>query len=274
MSEPDLNELFDPIDKARAEIFDPVRFAYIASLAYRTCISSNLDNTALLNKLNTALDSFRSDFLSAEKEAKNNLQALQSKSSESASEHYDAAKGLLDSGNFRQLEKLIDSLSNEHTKQNTKLGLNLNHTASSLPVSLLTELNALVKSKVDNAGDDNTERSFDDILNQQVNDLSASSETLQEQSHALNNDAPEELQSMKAFRESMKYFNIDKVIERAINDLPANPGPHNPHMLAIKSLTQMRELSPQYLRRFAAYIETLLWLEKNANKLSKPKNTP
>jgi len=76
------------------------------------------------------------------------------------------------------------------------------------------------------------------------------------------------MQSMKHYRESMKHFNIDKIIERAINDGPLNPGPLNPQMLAIKSLTHMRDLSPQYLRRFAAYIETLLWLEKNATRLS------
>ena len=80
-----------------------------------------------------------------------------------------------------------------------------------------------------------------------------------------------ELQSMKRFRESMKYFNIDKIINRAINDFPENAGPHNPHMLAIKSLMQMKELSPQYLRRFASYIETILWLEKNSTKLNRKK---
>jgi len=80
-----------------------------------------------------------------------------------------------------------------------------------------------------------------------------------------------ELQSMKNFRESMKYFNIDKIISRAINDFPENAGPHNPHMLAIKSLMNMRDLSPQYLRRFASYIETILWLEKNSVKLNKKK---
>jgi hypothetical protein len=75
------------------------------------------------------------------------------------------------------------------------------------------------------------------------------------------------MQSMKHFRQSMKHFNIDQVIARAINQGPENPGPLNPQMLAIKSLTQMRDLSPMYLRRFAAQIETLLWLEKNAAKL-------
>lgn len=80
-----------------------------------------------------------------------------------------------------------------------------------------------------------------------------------------------ELQSMKNFRESMKYFKLDQIIERALNDCPTNPGPHNPQMLAIKSLRLMQQLSPQYLRRFAGYIEMMMWLEKNASRLAEKK---
>ena len=77
-----------------------------------------------------------------------------------------------------------------------------------------------------------------------------------------------ELRSMKYFRESMKHFNVDKTIARAIIEEPQNPGPLNPHMIAIRGLTKMQELSPAYTRRFTGYIETLLWLEKNLNKLN------
>ena len=45
--------------------------------------------------------------------------------------------------------------------------------------------------------------------------------------------------------------------------LPQNPGPLNPQMLAIKSLSTMRELSPDYLNRFVSYVDTLLWLERS-----------
>ena len=62
-----------------------------------------------------------------------------------------------------------------------------------------------------------------------------------------------------------------KLVERAIDDFPENAGPHNPHMLAITSLMNMRDLSPQYLRRFAGYIETVLWLEKNETILKRKK---
>ena len=78
-----------------------------------------------------------------------------------------------------------------------------------------------------------------------------------------------ELQSLKSIRESMKYSNIDATIDRAIEHFPENAGPHNPHMLAITSLMKMRDLSPQYLRRFTSYIETVLWLEKNEVKLNR-----
>lgn len=77
-----------------------------------------------------------------------------------------------------------------------------------------------------------------------------------------------ELNSMKVFREQIKYMDVDQLIRRALEECPPNPGPHNPQMLALKALTELRALSEQYTRRFALYIETMLWLEKNTNKLT------
>ena len=112
----------------------------------------------------------------------------------------------------------------------------------------------------------NTPKSVDDILQQQETEARKVFEP-----NGRKKDHYQELQSMKEFRESMKHFNIDAIIARAINDGPESPGPLNPQMLAIKSLTHMRDLSPSYLRRFASYTETLLWLEKAGSKLKKRK---
>lgn len=84
-------------------------------------------------------------------------------------------------------------------------------------------------------------------------------------------EVSQELASMKVFREQIKYMDVDQLIERAINECPPNPGPHNPQMLALKTLTESRDLSEQYTRRFTLYLETMLWLEKNTNKLTASK---
>lgn len=75
-------------------------------------------------------------------------------------------------------------------------------------------------------------------------------------------DQPAELRSIKHFRESWVKLNSEKLLAQAIAEMPKDAGPLNSHRLAIKSLTAMRDLSPEYLNRFLSYLETLLWLEK------------
>lgn len=53
-------------------------------------------------------------------------------------------------------------------------------------------------------------------------------------------------------------------VAAALSSRPDSPGPLNPQMLAIKSLSLMQQLSPHYLRRFIAYVETLATLDRVA----------
>lgn len=81
-----------------------------------------------------------------------------------------------------------------------------------------------------------------------------------------------ELESTRRLRDSLARINADKLLALALKDAPDNPGPLNPEMLAIRSLTVMREISPAYLGRFVPYIDTLLWLEQaNARTRSQKK---
>jgi hypothetical protein len=71
----------------------------------------------------------------------------------------------------------------------------------------------------------------------------------------------EDLQSAIRFRRSWSRTRAaDRVVEAA-SLRPAQAGPLNSHVLMLESLDLMRELSPDYLRRFIAHAETLLWLE-------------
>ncbi len=79
--------------------------------------------------------------------------------------------------------------------------------------------------------------------------------------------SPEELSSVRLFRESLVKLNSDKLVTRVISEGPENPGPLNPQALVIKSLAAMRELSPDYLNRFVSYMDTLLWLEDASAKI-------
>ena len=75
------------------------------------------------------------------------------------------------------------------------------------------------------------------------------------------------LQSVQLFKQSQQQFNVTQLVQQAIADSPDKPGPLNPHMLAIRSLTLMQDLSPKYMERFISYIDNLLWLEQGNEKL-------
>jgi hypothetical protein len=72
---------------------------------------------------------------------------------------------------------------------------------------------------------------------------------------------PEELASVRRFKRAwgsqLALAKFDEALARG----PANAGPLNSHALVLRSLAMMREISPEYLRRFLLYVETLQWLE-------------
>jgi hypothetical protein len=66
---------------------------------------------------------------------------------------------------------------------------------------------------------------------------------------------------VRQFRQTLSQLNIQKQVIQAIAQAPQNAGPINSHMLVLRSLGRMRELSPDYLNRFMGYVDTLLSLE-------------
>jgi len=71
------------------------------------------------------------------------------------------------------------------------------------------------------------------------------------------------LKAVRRYKQLAQQQKTESMVNRAVIARPENPGPLNPHMLAIKSLTNMRDLSLPYLNRFVSYIETILWLEEH-----------
>jgi hypothetical protein len=72
-----------------------------------------------------------------------------------------------------------------------------------------------------------------------------------------------ELKSVRLFRSTWSRLSADKQLNAALDQAPKNAGPINSHMLVLRSLALMREISPDYLSRFISYVDTLVHLEQS-----------
>ncbi|MDM0030627.1 DUF2894 domain-containing protein [Variovorax sp. J22P271] len=77
-------------------------------------------------------------------------------------------------------------------------------------------------------------------------------------------DAPAagELKTLGYFRSTWARLSAERRLTQSLAKVPENAGPLNSHHLVHRSLTLMRDLSPEYLNRFMAYVDTLLWLDQ------------
>ncbi|NEX64176.1 DUF2894 domain-containing protein [Noviherbaspirillum galbum] len=75
-------------------------------------------------------------------------------------------------------------------------------------------------------------------------------------------DLPLELKAVSQFRDTWAKLSADKQVTQALQQAPKNAGPINSHMLVLRSLALMRDMSPEYLNRFLSYADTLLKLEQ------------
>jgi hypothetical protein len=72
-----------------------------------------------------------------------------------------------------------------------------------------------------------------------------------------------ELKSVRLFRSTWSKLSADKQLNAALDKAPRNAGPINSHMLVLRSLALMRDISPDYLNRFISYADTLVHLEQS-----------
>ncbi|MDP3202838.1 MAG: DUF2894 domain-containing protein [Hydrogenophaga sp.] len=80
-----------------------------------------------------------------------------------------------------------------------------------------------------------------------------------------------ELRSVRGFREAWSRICAEDEVTQAVEQGPENAGPLNSHRLVLRTLALMRDLSPDYLRRFLSHADTLLWLEQaQAQSRAKP----
>lgn len=100
-------------------------------------------------------------------------------------------------------------------------------------------------------------------LNRHVRDATASSTPA-------SSSQLQDLRSATRFRETWARISAEKAVDQAVHRAPENAGPLNAHNLVLRTLGLMRELSPDYLRRFLNHTETLLWLDQAYGQLKQP----
>ncbi|MGS2718291.1 DUF2894 domain-containing protein [Eionea flava] len=79
------------------------------------------------------------------------------------------------------------------------------------------------------------------------------------------------LKSSAAYYRLQHQQRVDQFMDTALNAKPETPGPLNPETLAIRLLSQIHDLSPEYIRHYVTYFDTLQWLHNNIppNKVAK-----
>jgi hypothetical protein len=82
---------------------------------------------------------------------------------------------------------------------------------------------------------------------------------------------PSENPRIQAFKKQLSQISVQKKVTQAMAQAPQNAGPINSHMLVLRSLGLMRDISPDYLNRFMAHVDTLLCLEEAGKVKLTPK---
>ena len=72
-----------------------------------------------------------------------------------------------------------------------------------------------------------------------------------------------ELKSVRHFRNTWSRLSAGRQLAQALQRAPHNAGPINSHMLVLRSLALMRDISPAYLNHFISYADTLLCLDQS-----------
>jgi len=67
---------------------------------------------------------------------------------------------------------------------------------------------------------------------------------------------------MDYFRDTWSRIRTSRQLEQSLQQVPEHAGPLNSRHLMHRSLSLMRELSPEYLHQFLSYVDALAWLEQ------------
>lgn len=83
-----------------------------------------------------------------------------------------------------------------------------------------------------------------------------------EPAHAPQPDAPLVDALADYFRETWARVSVEQHFRLSLERVPENAGPLNTDHLVHRSLSLMRETSPEYLRHFLSYVEAMSWMDQ------------
>ena len=237
-------------------IADPLKMTYLQGLAKRLSLKENSHNQILINKAFAELKQSQLDFLQTRESAKQALDLIQ----QNQPDNYKLGCQLF--ADFKLSEILSMHESSNHAGRSDS--------NSEQQKSLLRDLIDSINTEgLQNDGLIDANSLEQTLLDQEISAVASCDSNVEQRSQIDSglDGGQLELHSLRKFRQAIQYHDVDQLLSRAIDERPPNPGPHNPQMLAVKALTELRDLSPQYARRFTQYLETMLWLEKNTSKL-------
>jgi hypothetical protein len=281
----DVRQVIADLARAGVDQFDPVRFRVIESMAAKAAKQRESVRLILERKALIALFDYQDDFASAREGIAPIAAGIAAQFPESA----EMLRSLLAAGKIGAVQRLALKLKREGGREE-----------GAAAVSTLASLTRQIGLNSFGSAEEDKEVSFVDLLQRQEEAVLQSSLLAKSQPRfstavvASSKLRPKrsggrgsshragESTSARQFRELLEKHGSDKRVKRAISEGPEAPGPLNPQALVIRSLATLRELSPDYLNRFVAYADTLLWLEQagekskpagNKGKTSKPKST-
>jgi hypothetical protein len=272
MGAADVRQVIADLARAGADQFDPVRFRVIESMAARAAEQRESVRLILERKALIALADYEDDFASAQAGAATIAAAIAAQFPESA----DIARSLFEAGKVGAMKRLALKLKRENGRE-----------AGAAAVSALASLTKQIGQNSFGSAEEDKGMSLGDLLRRQEEAVLHSSLLAKSQPRSSaavvassklrpkrsggrgSSHRAGESTSARQLRELLEKHGSDKRVKRAISEGPEAPGPLNPQALVIRSLATLRELSPDYLSRFVAYADTLLWLEQAGEK-SKP----
>jgi hypothetical protein len=226
----------DDLRRAGAQRMDPLRFHYLERLAARAAEAMPSVRAVLARKLDEALADYAARFLRAGQTAADTVARLAAQPPAVARE----SRRLLAAGDHQAIARLA-----------ARLAAPAAAPKAGTPLAALNRyLDDAAQSRAEAEGgcDGDSDR----------RGPASSGPGLPGGTGAT---AGVELRSVRRFREVWSRIAAEDQVQRAMVRGPGNAGPLNSQMLVLRSLALMRDLSPEYLRRFMAHAETLLWLD-------------
>lgn len=228
----------------RADRFDPVRFRFIEALLRRALVLHGPARDLLETRIAGAMTAYRTAYQSARSDALRAVDQVEMQFPVAAA----AVRQRFNAGDFHGVQQCLQRL--QRSAGRPGLG------------PLVKQLRRKGREREAAVED----LSLDEMLRRQ--EQAALQARPDISGGRLDDEQTDELRAMRQFRDAWAKRVIEKAVEQAMEDAPEDAGPLNSHRLVIGAITQMRDISPDYLNRFVSYVDTLLWLEQAAKRVA------